>query len=96
MLTWVVMSVRKDTDLSARLNEVLREFRRTHDKRSLEVGSDVWEYIIGGTAACTIIIVGGAGSTAESMFTVNAALESSARVLSLGFRQPYQTPNESS
>jgi pimeloyl-ACP methyl ester carboxylesterase len=84
MLTWVVMPPRKDTDLSARLNEVLREFRRTHDKRFLEVGSDAWEYMIGGTTASTIIIVGGGGSTAESMFTVSAALEPSARVLSLG------------
>lgn len=84
MLTWVVMSLRKDTDLSARLNDLLREFRRTHDKRFLEVGGDAWEYMIGGAAAPTIMIVGGGGSTAESMFTVNAELEPSARVLSMG------------
>lgn len=70
-------------DASGRLAQILRVFRGTHTKRMLQVGSDAWEYISGGSSGCTIVIVAGAGGTVESMSSVNAALESHSRVVSL-------------
>jgi len=69
-------------DASARLLHLLRVFRETHARKSLQVGTHAWEYIVGGAGEHGIFIVGGGGSSAESMFSVNAALESNARVVS--------------
>ncbi|HXN49953.1 MAG TPA: alpha/beta hydrolase [Bryobacteraceae bacterium] len=70
------------TDASDRLLHVLRVFRETHAQKVLQVGNDAWEFIVGGGGGHSIFVVGGAGSSAESMFSVNAALESSAQVIS--------------
>ena len=70
-------------DASARWVQVLRVFRETHARKVLQVGNDAWEYIVGGAGEHSILIVGGGGSSAESMFSVNAALESSAQVISV-------------
>jgi pimeloyl-ACP methyl ester carboxylesterase len=70
------------TDASARLVHVLRRFRETHAQKVLQVGNDVWEYIVGGAGGHSIFVVGGGGSSAESMFSINAVLESSAQVIS--------------
>ena len=65
--------------------DVLRHFRETHPLRALQSGPDRWDYVSGGTGERVILLVGGAGSTAESMFLVNAALEScGCRVVSVG------------
>jgi len=71
-------------DASAQLEQALLMFRQTHPKRILQVGSSQWEFISGGKGERTIVIVAGAGSTAESMFSLNAALESWCRVIFLG------------
>ena len=69
---------------SAQMAETLRAFRETHSTRVLLVGMDRWEYILGGKGGRTIVMIGGGGSTAESMFSINAALESNCQVVSLG------------
>ena len=70
------------TDASAQLLHVLRVFRETHGRSVLQVGNGAWEYIVGGAGGHSIFVVGGGGSSAESMFSVNAALESGAQVIS--------------
>ena len=69
---------------SVQLEQTLRVFRQTHPVQILQLGTDRWEYIWGGSGECAIVIVGGGGSTAESMFSINAALESNCQVISLG------------
>jgi pimeloyl-ACP methyl ester carboxylesterase len=69
---------------SAQMAETLRVFRQTHPTQMLQVESDRWEYISGGNGECAVVIVGGGGSTAESMFSINVALESNCHVVSLG------------
>src|ERR1035438_7004061 len=69
---------------SAQMAKTLRAFRETHTTRILQLGMDRWEYILGGKGECTIVMIGGGGSTAESMFSINAALESTCQVVSLG------------
>ena len=71
-------------DTSVQLAQTLSEFRKTHSTSSLQLGVDRWDYIRGGRGERTIIIVGGGGSTAESMFSINVALESICQVISLG------------
>jgi len=71
-------------ETSVQLEQTLRAFRQTHPTQILQVGSDRWEYSDGGKGELTIVIVGGGGSTAESMFSINAALEHDCRVVSLG------------
>jgi len=46
-------------------------------------GADSWEHITGGSGDKTVVIIPGGGGTAESMFSINAALESHCRVVSL-------------
>ncbi len=67
-----------------KLDDLLRDFRATHPVRIVPSGGADWECIAGETGLSTVVILGGGGSTAESMFTVHAALESEARVISLG------------
>jgi 3-oxoadipate enol-lactonase/4-carboxymuconolactone decarboxylase len=69
---------------SAQMAETLRVFRQTHSTRILQVGMDRWEYILGGKGERTIVVIGGGGSTAESMFSINEALETNCQVVSLG------------
>jgi pimeloyl-ACP methyl ester carboxylesterase len=69
---------------SAQMAETLRAFRQAHSTRVLQLGMDRWEYIVGGKGDCTIVIIGGGGSKAESMFSINAALETNCQVVSLG------------
>lgn len=71
-------------DTSVQLAQALREFRQAHSKHTLQVGPDRWDFIQGGRGDYTIVIVGGLGSTAESMFSINVALESTCQVISLG------------
>ena len=79
---------------SAQMAETLRVFRQTHSTRILQVGKDRWEYILGGKDERTIVIIGGGGSTAESMFSINAALESNCQVVSLGIPTTAATVEE--
>jgi len=79
---------------SAQMAETLRAFRQMHSTRVLQLGKDRWEYILGGKGACTIVIIGGGGSTAESMFSINAALESTCQVVSLGIPTTAATVEE--
>jgi len=65
------------------LSETLQNFRQTHPARSVRAGGDDWEYLIGGSGRITIVLIGGGGSTAESMFAVNVALEHDFRVVSV-------------
>jgi len=64
--------------------DTLRQFRELHPKQFLYVGSDRWEFVESGNGSNTAVIVGGGGSTAESMLPVNLALSSNARVISIG------------
>ncbi len=84
----------EDMDASARLAHILRLFRETHAKKILRVGNDAWEYIDGGSAQRTIVIVPGGGGSSESMFSVNASLEEHARVISLGIPSTVATPEQ--
>ena len=79
---------------SAQMAETLRVFRQTHPTQILQVESDRWEYISGGKGECAIVIVGGGGSTAESMFSINSALESNCHVISLGIPTSATTMEE--
>jgi pimeloyl-ACP methyl ester carboxylesterase len=79
---------------SAQMAETLRAFRQTHSTGILQVGVDRWEYILGGKGDCTIIIIGGGGSTAESMFSINAALEPKCQVVSLGIPTSAETADD--
>jgi pimeloyl-ACP methyl ester carboxylesterase len=69
---------------SVQLAQTLREFRATHPLRTLQIDACNWEYLSGGTGSNAILIVGGGGSTAESMFALHVALESNCRVVSVG------------
>lgn len=69
---------------SMQLVSMLRDFRDTHPVKFLQLKTDQWEYVCGGKGDRTVVIVGGAGSTSESMFSINLALESSCRVVSIG------------
>ena len=69
---------------SAQMAEILRAFRQTHSTCDLQLGIDRWEYILSGKGERAIVILGGGGSTAESMFSIHAALESNSQVVSLG------------
>ncbi len=64
------------------LAQTLAAFRQEHSTRTVHVGSAQWDLIDGGRGDCTIVIVGGMGSTVESMFAISAALESTCRVVS--------------
>jgi pimeloyl-ACP methyl ester carboxylesterase len=77
---------------SALLEQTLRVFRQTHRVQILQLGTDRWECISGGSGECAVVIVGGGGSTAESMFSINAALEPNCRVISLGIPTTAVTP----
>jgi pimeloyl-ACP methyl ester carboxylesterase len=79
---------------SAQMAKTLRAFRETHTTRILQLGMDRWEYILGGKGECTIVMIGGGGSTAESMFSINAALESTCQVVSLGIPTSAATVEE--
>lgn len=79
---------------SAQMAETLRAFRQTHTSHILQLGIDRWEYIVGGKGECTIVIIGGGGSMAESMFSINAALESNFQVVSLGIPTTVTTVEE--
>lgn len=70
-------------DTSVQLAQALREFRQAHSKHTLQLGPDRWDFIQGGRGDYTIVIVGGMGSTVESMYAISAALESTCRVISL-------------
>ena len=52
-----------------------------------------WEYLDSGGGARTLVILPGGGSTARSMFALNAALEPFCRVVSIGL-PPKVLPNE--
>ncbi len=43
-----------------------------------------WEYLDSGSGAQTLIILPGGGSTARSIYSLNAALEPFCRVVSIG------------
>jgi len=79
---------------SEQLAQTLREFRDTHSTRSLQMGSGRWEFLSGGKGERTVFIVGGGGSSAESMFSINAALESNCQVVSLGIPASASTVEE--
>lgn len=81
-------------EASVQLEQTLRAFRQTHATQILQVGPDRWEYMSGGKGELTIVIVGGGGSTAESMFSINAALESYCQVVSLGIPTSVATIEE--
>ncbi len=68
---------------SLQLTNVLREFRETHPIQILQWGPHRWEYVCGGNQGISILLAGGGGSTAESMFSINAALEPFCRVVSV-------------
>jgi pimeloyl-ACP methyl ester carboxylesterase len=79
---------------SEQLTQTLRVFRETHPTRRLQLNSGQWEFVSGGKGERTVFIAGGAGSSAESMFSINAALESNCRVVSLGIPTSASTVEE--
>jgi len=81
-------------DASLQLAQTLLEFRQTHPLCILMLGTGRWEYMSGGMGERTIFIVGGGGSSAESMFSINAALESSFHVVSVGISASASTAEE--
>jgi pimeloyl-ACP methyl ester carboxylesterase len=79
---------------SDELAQTLRDFRQSHPLHSLQLGSGRWEYLHGGSGERTVLIAGGGGSLAESMFTVNVALEANCRVVSLSIPTTVSTVEE--
>lgn len=70
--------------IQPRFIDTLREFRKLHPAQSFYAGSDRWEFVESGQGINTVVIVGGGGSTAESMLSVNAHLSTCSRVISIG------------
>jgi pimeloyl-ACP methyl ester carboxylesterase len=70
--------------IQPQFRETLPQFRQLYPKQFLNIGGDAWEFVESGQGNNTIVIVGGGGSTAESMLPVNLALSSHARVISIG------------
>lgn len=64
--------------------DTLRQFRDFHPKRFLSVGSERWEFVESGSGSNSVVILGGGGSTAESMISVNIALSYRSHVISIG------------
>ncbi len=62
--------------------------------RSMQLGSGRWEFVSGGKGERTVFIAGGGGSSPESMFSINVALESTCRVVSLGIPSSASTVEE--
>jgi pimeloyl-ACP methyl ester carboxylesterase len=79
---------------SVALAELLQHFRQCHEEKLLQNGIDSWKYLCGGKGETAIIVIPGSGGTAESMFTVHAALESRARVISLGIPATVSTTEQ--
>jgi len=70
---------------SSRLVLLLEKFRATHSTRTLDLDGDRWHYITAGNTETTLVILPGAGGTAEVMFEIVSALERSYRVVSIGY-----------
>lgn len=63
---------------------ILARFRAQHKPQFLDVGLDRWEFVHGGQGEPKVLVIPGSGGTAESMFPVQDALESSTSVVSVG------------
>jgi pimeloyl-ACP methyl ester carboxylesterase len=70
---------------SSRLVLLLEKFRAKHSTQTLDVGGERWEYIAAGSGENTLVILPGAGGSAELMFEIVSALEPSHRVVSIGY-----------
>lgn len=64
--------------------EALAAFRATHKSRTHVSGRHIWDVIESGSGERTIVLLPGGGGSAESQFPLITALESHARVLSIG------------
>src|SRR5436309_2292660 len=69
--------------LGSRLAAELATFRAGHPISTVRVGGDVWDYASGGSGLPAVVILPGGGGSAESMFTLNLALEPRFRTLSV-------------
>jgi pimeloyl-ACP methyl ester carboxylesterase len=69
---------------SANLSSLLNDFRAAHRQQEIEAGGHRWRFITGGSSEPAVVLIAGAGGTAESMFTVHAALEPKHHVISIG------------
>jgi pimeloyl-ACP methyl ester carboxylesterase len=64
---------------------LLSKFRLTHPVRALTVGGDAWEFVIAGGSDPCLVILPGAGGTAEVVFEIVSSLEARFRVISIGY-----------
>lgn len=68
----------------SRLYQELAAFRQSHTIRPHVVAGHVWDVLASGSGERAIVLLPGGGGSAESQFPLIAALESHARVLSIG------------
>jgi len=64
--------------------EQLRVFRATHHSRAHVVGAHVWDVIAAGQGEPALVLLPGAGGSAESQFHLIDRFEKRARVLAIG------------
>jgi pimeloyl-ACP methyl ester carboxylesterase len=76
---------------SSRLVLLLEKFRAAHSPRTLNLDGDRWEYITAGGTETTLVILPGAGGSAEIMFEIVSALEPRFRVVSIGYPSSVST-----
>ncbi len=68
----------------SKLYEELATFRSTHASRAHVVAGHIWDVIASGSGDRTVVLLPGGGGSAESQFPLITALETHARVLSIG------------
>ena len=76
------------------LREALRTFRGTHGVQKHVIAGHTWDVIESGSGERTIVLLPGGGTSAESEFPLITALESHARVLSVGCPSTVKTVRE--
>ncbi len=77
-----------------KMHEALQKFRQTHAIRNHVVAGHTWDVIEAGAGERTIVLLPGGGTSAESEFTLITALESHARVISIGCPPTVKTVRE--
>lgn len=70
---------------AVQLIQQLHTFRASHPVYSIAEGDLAFKYFAGGDGTAGVVILPGLTGSAESMFTLQEALEPQARVISLGF-----------
>lgn len=65
------------------LSDRFDAFDEAHPSGKLRIAGVEWEYIAGGSDPLSVVLLGGGGTTCDSMFTVHEALEERAKVVAI-------------